>query len=118
MAAAPQEGSRRIVAGKWSMREGRWPGMVNDELSAGNPPGESIRPECAVVVARLWTLIDGECHPAICESLLRHLDDCSDCMSRFKLEARIKLLIATKCAGDTLPQKLAGEANPTHFGAA
>jgi mycothiol system anti-sigma-R factor len=68
---------------------------------------ESLRgdPTCAVVLARLWTLIDGECASAICEALLRHLDDCEGCMDQFSRDARLKLLIATKCGGDKAPKR-------------
>ena len=72
----------------------------------GTPPSDPISPRCEVVLARLWTLIDGECPVAICERLLRHLDDCPGCRDRFRLEARIKLLIATRCGGDKFPHRL------------
>jgi mycothiol system anti-sigma-R factor len=57
------------------------------------------------VRARLWALIDGELSLSICETLLRHLDDCPDCKDRFSADARLKLLISTKCRGDGLPQR-------------
>jgi mycothiol system anti-sigma-R factor len=74
-----------------------------NECPPDSPP---VDPGCAVVRARLWALIDGELSLSICETLLRHLDDCPDCKDRFCADARLKLLIATKCRGDELPQGL------------
>jgi mycothiol system anti-sigma-R factor len=70
------------------------------------PEVPPVDPRCVVVRARLWALIDGELSLPICETLLRHLDDCADCKDRFCADARLKLLIATKCRGDELPQRL------------
>lgn len=68
-------------------------------------PAGQLPPRCAAFVDDLWTLIDGECPAQMCESLMQHLDECPDCMSRFRLEARIKRLIATKCGGDKRPKR-------------
>jgi mycothiol system anti-sigma-R factor len=70
------------------------------------PETPPVDPKCVVVRARLWALIDGELSPPICETLLWHLDDCPDCKDRFCADARLKLLIATKCRGDEIPQAL------------
>jgi mycothiol system anti-sigma-R factor len=75
------------------------------ERERDTPPIASVPPQCAVFLERLWTLIDGECPGPTCESLLQHLDECPDCMSRFRLEARIKRLIASKCGGDERPKR-------------
>ena len=74
-------------------------------MSEDEPKSLRADPACAVVLARLWTLIDGECPSAICEALLRHLDDCERCMGQFSRDARLKLLIATKCGGDRAPKR-------------
>ena len=39
-------------------------------MSEDGPKSLRADPACAVVLARLWTLIDGECSSAICEALL------------------------------------------------
>jgi mycothiol system anti-sigma-R factor len=80
-------------------------GQTLTERERETRPAESVPPRCAVFLERLWLLIDGECPARMCESLLRHLDECPDCMSRFRLEARIKRLIATKCGGDKRPKR-------------
>jgi mycothiol system anti-sigma-R factor len=74
-------------------------------MNEGPPEVPPVDPECVVVQARLWALIDGELSLPICETLLHHLDDCPDCKDRFCADARLKLLIATKCRGDELPQR-------------
>jgi mycothiol system anti-sigma-R factor len=66
-------------------------------------PGES---ECRIVQAQLWSPLDGECAGPLCEILLRHLDDCLECMDQFVADARLKRLIASKCAGEVAPQRL------------
>ena len=75
-----------------------------DEMNERSPDSPPVGPRCAVVRARLWALIDGELSLPICETLLRHLDDCPDCKDRFCADARLKLLIATKCRGEEFPR--------------
>jgi mycothiol system anti-sigma-R factor len=77
-----------------------------DEMDERPPETPPVDPKCVVVRARLWALIDGELSLPICETLLRHLDDCPDCKDRFCADARLKLLIATKCGGYGVPQGL------------
>ena len=77
-----------------------------DDMNERPPKAPPLHPRCAVVRARLWALIDGELSLSICETLLRHLDVCPGCKDRFCADARLKLLIATKCRGDELPQRL------------
>jgi len=76
-----------------------------DEMNERPAEAPPVDPRCAVVRARLWALIDGELSLPICETLLRHLDDCPDCKDRFCADARLKLLIATKCGGDGVPRR-------------
>ena len=76
-----------------------------DEVNERPPEAPPVDPRCAVVRARLWALIDGELPLSICETLLRHLDDCPECKDQFCADARLKQLIATKCRGDKVPQR-------------
>ena len=69
-------------------------------------PAAPIDPNCAAVRSKVWTLLDGECTAEVCETILHHFDECPGCLSYFRLEARIKLLISTKCGGDKPPKRL------------
>ena len=62
--------------------------------------------DCAVVIAEVWTLLDGECSDADTERLRRHLEQCPACLRHYGVEERIKNLIATKCSGDKAPSYL------------
>ncbi|HEU0192499.1 MAG TPA: mycothiol system anti-sigma-R factor [Mycobacterium sp.] len=74
-----------------------------DAPDAGDtPPGV----DCAVVIAEVWTLLDGECTPDDKDRLRRHLEECPGCLRRYGLEERIKALIARKCGGDKAPSSL------------
>jgi mycothiol system anti-sigma-R factor len=77
---------------------------VSDEH--GTDPVETIDPSCAAVGSKVWTLLDGECTAEVSETILHHFDEYPDCLSYFRLEARIKLLISTKCVGDKAPKRL------------
>jgi mycothiol system anti-sigma-R factor len=62
--------------------------------------------ECAAVVADAWTFLDGECAYENYSRLCQHLETCEGCVSYYTLQGRIKNLIATKCRGDTAPDRL------------
>jgi mycothiol system anti-sigma-R factor len=59
--------------------------------------------DCAVVIAEVWALLDGECTADERARLQRHLDQCPACLRHYGVEERIKSLIATKCSGDAAP---------------
>jgi mycothiol system anti-sigma-R factor len=76
---------------------------VNDFSSESQP---AIKPECAEVLAEVWTLLDGECSPETRDKLRQHLEDCPPCFQAYGLEERIKSLISTKCSGERAPESL------------
>jgi mycothiol system anti-sigma-R factor len=59
--------------------------------------------DCAVVIAEVWTLLDGECNDETRDRLQRHLDECPACLRHYGVEQRIKTLIATKASGEKAP---------------
>ena len=69
-------------------------------------PIDPDHPECASVIAEVWTLLDGECTAATREKLRHHLDECPACLRHYGVEERIKLMIATKCRGEKAPEAL------------
>lgn len=69
-------------------------------------PVDPNHPECAAVIAEVWTLLDGECTAATREKLQHHLDECPTCLRHYGVEQRIKTLVAMKCSGDKAPEAL------------
>jgi mycothiol system anti-sigma-R factor len=69
-------------------------------------PVDPDHPECASVIAEVWTLLDGECTTETRDKLRHHLEECPTCLRQYGLEERVKRLIATKCSGDKAPDSL------------
>jgi mycothiol system anti-sigma-R factor len=69
-------------------------------------PIDPAHPECAAVIAEVWTLLDGECTAETRDKLRHHLEDCPTCLRQYGVEERVKRLIATKCSGDKVPDAL------------
>jgi anti-sigma factor (TIGR02949 family) len=77
------------------------------EFSSGPDARHShTKPECAAVIAEVWSLLDGECTAETREKLRQHLADCPGCLRHYGVEERIKKLIATKCSGEKAPPGL------------
>jgi mycothiol system anti-sigma-R factor len=69
-------------------------------------PIDPEHPECASVIAEVWTLLDGECSDESRDKLRHHLEECPTCLRHYGVEERVKKLIATKCSGERAPQSL------------
>jgi mycothiol system anti-sigma-R factor len=69
-------------------------------------PVDPDHPECATVIAEVWTLLDGECTDDTRDKLRHHLDECPACLRYYGVEERIKSLIASKCSGEKAPEGL------------
>jgi mycothiol system anti-sigma-R factor len=69
-------------------------------------PVDPDHPECAAVIAEVWTLLDGECTVETRDRLRQHLDECPTCLRHYGVEERVKHLIATKCSGERAPEGL------------
>ena len=80
--------------------------MSGDERQSSCGPIDPDHPECAAVIAEVWTLLDGECTPETRDKLRQHLEDCPDCLRHYGVEERIKHLIASKCSGEKAPERL------------
>ncbi len=83
--------------------------MSSDSDERRNPPVGPVdpdHPDCAVVIAEVWTLLDGECNDDTRERLRHHLDECPACLRYYGVEERIKALIASKCSGERAPDGL------------
>jgi mycothiol system anti-sigma-R factor len=69
-------------------------------------PVDPDHPDCAAVIAEVWTLLDAECTADTRKKLRHHLDECPACLRYYGVEERIKTLIATKCSGERAPEGL------------
>ena len=69
-------------------------------------PFDPDHPECAAVIAEVWTLLDGECTAETRDKLRLHLEECPTCLRQYGVEERVKALIATKCSGEKAPDGL------------
>ncbi|GAS93069.1 anti-sigma factor [Mycolicibacterium canariasense] len=80
----------------------------NDEHTFIPPVGpvDPEHPECAAVIAEVWTLLDGECTPETRDKLRHHLDECPTCLRHYGVEERVKKMIAAKCGGEKAPDTL------------
>jgi mycothiol system anti-sigma-R factor len=67
---------------------------------------ETGHADCALVIAEVWTLLDGECTEDSRGRLQRHLDECPACLRHYGVEERVKALIATKASGEKAPEYL------------
>ncbi|MDT5371364.1 MAG: hypothetical protein QOC62_5795 [Mycobacterium sp.] len=77
-----------------------------DEFRPPVGPVDPDHPDCAAVMAEVWTLLDGECTAERDEKLRHHLEECPGCLRHYGVEKRIKQLIAAKCGGDKAPEGL------------
>lgn len=69
-------------------------------------PVDPAHPECAAVIAEVWTLLDAECTEETRDKLRYHLEECPACLQHYGIEERVKALIATKCSGEKAPESL------------
>jgi mycothiol system anti-sigma-R factor len=90
--------------------------MSDDEFRPPVGPVDPEHPECAAVIAEVWTLLDGECSDESRDILKHHLEECPTCLRHYGVEERVKRLIATKCsekAPDALRARLRIEISRT-----
>ncbi len=82
--------------------------MSDDEFTFRPPVGpvDPEHPECAAVIAEVWTLLDVECSAESRDKLKHHLEECPACLRHYGVEERVKRLIATKCSGEKAPETL------------
>jgi mycothiol system anti-sigma-R factor len=69
-------------------------------------PVDPAHPECAAVIAEVWTLLDAECTDETRNKLRHHLEECPTCLQHYGIEGRVKALIANKCSGEKAPEGL------------
>ena len=53
-------------------------------------PVDPAHPECAAVIAEVWTLLDGECSAESRDKLKHHLEECPTCLRYYGVEERVK----------------------------
>jgi mycothiol system anti-sigma-R factor len=62
---------------------------------------------CRETLREISRYVDGECLQELTAKLEDHLEDCSDCHDHLEFRRHMKLLIAKKCGGESLPEDLA-----------
>ena len=67
------------------------------------PDPDAGHTDCAMVIAEVWTMLDGECSDEDTRRLRHHLEQCPACLRHYGVEERIKRLIATTCTGEKAP---------------
>jgi mycothiol system anti-sigma-R factor len=80
--------------------------MSDEEFRPPIGPVDPAHPECAAVIAEVWTLLDGECSDESRDKLRHHLEECPTCLRHYGVEERVKKLIAKKCSGERAPESL------------
>ena len=81
----------------------------HDDEARWSPPVGPVdpdHPDCAAVIAEVWTLLDGECTAESRDKLAHHLEECPACLRHYGVEERVKKLIANKCGGEKAPEGL------------
>ena len=62
---------------------------------------------CRETKRELERYVDGECLKELTVEVETHLAGCNDCQDHAEFKRHMKLLIATKCGGEALPEGLA-----------
>ena len=62
-------------------------------MSCGNPHDV----DCAEILDRVYSFIDGELDEADCHQIQHHLDECAPCLAKDDLERVVKALVARSC---------------------
>ena len=63
-------------------------------------------PECEETLREIERFLDGELEPVLRAVITRHLSMCTPCTDRAEFRKHLKDLIASKCAGDAIPEDL------------
>ena len=69
--------------------------------------GEKGDMGCTETLREVERYVDGECLRELTVKVETHLAGCEDCTDHAEFKKHMKLLIATKCRGEALPEGLA-----------
>jgi mycothiol system anti-sigma-R factor len=69
--------------------------------------GEQGDMGCRETLREVERYVDGECLRELTLQVETHLAGCDDCHDHVEFQRHLKLLIATKCGGEALPEGLA-----------
>lgn len=67
---------------------------------------DDVDTDCVAAIAHTWWFLDDECSAGLHRTLTRHLSACPECWAHYLSEARMKLVVATKAAGERAPDRL------------
>jgi mycothiol system anti-sigma-R factor len=71
-------------------------------MSCGRPH----ETDCAEVLEKMYTYIDGEAGEVDCAKIRQHLDECGPCLREYGLEEVVKALVRRSCHRELAPQTL------------
>ena len=69
--------------------------------------GEKSDMGCQEALREVERYVDGECLRELTVQLEAHLVGCTDCNNHVEFQRHLKILVATKCGGESLPEGLA-----------
>jgi len=61
---------------------------------------------CEEALKEIERFLDGELDPNVQGEISHHLSDCHPCMQRVEFRLSLKIMISSKCVGDTVPVDL------------
>jgi mycothiol system anti-sigma-R factor len=68
--------------------------------------GEQHDMGCSETLREVERYVDGECLRELTVKVEAHLAGCTDCTDHAEFKRHLKLMIATKCGGEQLPEGL------------
>jgi mycothiol system anti-sigma-R factor len=63
-------------------------------------------PNCMETLREIESFLDGELDVSVQRQIEVHLSDCNPCMQRAEFRRHVKVMIRSKCTGDTVPSAL------------
>lgn len=71
-------------------------------MSCGSPH----ETDCSEILEKVYLYLDQEMPATDCDTVRRHLDECSPCLRQYGLEQAVKSVVARSCGADRAPDGL------------
>jgi mycothiol system anti-sigma-R factor len=68
--------------------------------------GKPHETDCAEVLEKVYTYLDGEIDDVDCSKIKQHLDECGPCLREYGLEEAVKALVKRSCRCEPAPEAL------------
>ncbi len=63
-------------------------------------------PKCQETLREIESFLDGELDVSVQQRIEMHLSDCNPCMQRAEFRRHVKVMVRSKCGGDSVPPAL------------